>query len=499
MKPTTCHLLLPLVAGMLFAAAQMDSAAYACSEVILPGSAPVVSARTMDFETNLASSIVVVPRHLSWTTDTPYPGNRYGLRWENKYGFVGVDLLGETGLPAIIGEKFADGMNEAGLSAAVLWLSVTEYPRPTRNPGLLSNRDLVAWVLGNFKTVDEVSDGLKKVRLWQQTLAFILDFNLHLVVHDDQGNSAVFEWVNGEIKEYREARYKGVLTNDPPYNEQSANLANFTKFTNEDPWDNQLKQYDEGGGMEPIPGDHTPKSRFGRLWTMLRFLHQTPPVLETSYTAETLQSDWKIQQGFHVMHHVDANVGECNHPADWNPMGPHFYTMWTVVRDHTNRRFYYTGARNQSPQVIDLNALDFAARRMKRIAAADDLYNPLQASLNDVGGSASATPSFGTGTVSLDISIEVPDAYDGRTGNYYIYAKTADGKLRVFDGDTWSEATWSSTLPACASGRLGTTTFHVLTDTAQSNWQGARFYAGFGRSPADMFANGKAGLVYTMD
>src|SRR5262249_34589527 len=42
------------------------------------------------------------------------------------------------------------------------------------------------------------------------------------------------------------------------------------------------------------------------------------------------------------------------------------WTMWSVVRDHTHRKYYFTTAFNGIMRVIDLNALDFDAPASKQ-------------------------------------------------------------------------------------------------------------------------------------
>jgi penicillin V acylase-like amidase (Ntn superfamily) len=55
----------------------------------------------------------------------------------------------------------SDGLNEAGLSANILWLAESEYPAFDQSKPGLSVAAWAQYVLDNFSTVQEVADALR--------------------------------------------------------------------------------------------------------------------------------------------------------------------------------------------------------------------------------------------------------------------------------------------------------------------------------------------------
>ena len=76
---------------------------------------------------------------------------------EEPYGFVGVNA---AGLPYA-----TDGMNEAGLTVGVLFFpGFAEFQEPNsdQQTTTISSVDIANYLLGNFKTVEEVRQAMPK-------------------------------------------------------------------------------------------------------------------------------------------------------------------------------------------------------------------------------------------------------------------------------------------------------------------------------------------------
>ena len=208
-----------LVAGLLGVsmAAMPVAPAMACSDIVLQGKGGrSVSARTVDFEVDLQQRFVLVGRNQAWQSNAP--GNARGVSWRNKLGFVGANTLDEI-------DNMFDGINEAGLGVGILWIDEADYPTPTNPATALSVLDLAAYVLGQFRNVGEVKAALAKVTVWGEFSAEIKEvLPAHLVVHDADGASAVFEWIGGTLRVY-DRDYAGVMTNDPAYPVQLARIS----------------------------------------------------------------------------------------------------------------------------------------------------------------------------------------------------------------------------------------------------------------------------------
>lgn len=179
-----------------------------CTDLRLVRLAQRVSARTLDFAYELESRLQVVPRGQRWSA-TPTDTDAPELSWENSLGFVAVDGFGFDSI-------FADGLNEAGLSVATLWLPETDLSKePPQSPGTpaVDFVQLAGWLLGTCGTVAEVKQALAGVRLWNapirrlwpadrpvpDILRPMMDFAFteHLAIHDAGGGDIVVEFLDG--------------------------------------------------------------------------------------------------------------------------------------------------------------------------------------------------------------------------------------------------------------------------------------------------------------
>ncbi len=80
---------------------------------------------------------------------------------------------------------------------------------------------------------------------------------LHLAIEDSTGDSAIVEYIDGEPVVHHGCEYR-VMTNDPAYDEQLANLARYD-FTN-------------ATRQTPLPGNVDPRDRFVRASYYLQML-----------------------------------------------------------------------------------------------------------------------------------------------------------------------------------------------------------------------------------
>ncbi|MEM9185057.1 MAG: linear amide C-N hydrolase [Planctomycetota bacterium] len=121
--------------------------------------------------------------------------------WTSSYGSVTFNQYGR--------EFPNDGMNEAGLVVAVMWLAETRYPAADDRPSVTSAQ----WVqhqLDTAATVAEVIASDRRVRVMPTAGAPV-----HYLVADASGAAAVIEWVGGERRVYTgDSLPVPVLTND---------------------------------------------------------------------------------------------------------------------------------------------------------------------------------------------------------------------------------------------------------------------------------------------
>jgi choloylglycine hydrolase len=201
------------VAGALligFAGLAALSSSWACTRLVFHGeNGQVVTARSMDWKSDIVSNLWVLPRGME-RTGKAGPNS---LRWTSRYGSVitsGYDV------------STTDGVNEAGLNANLLWLVESQYPAfgAGSKPGLT----IAAWaqyVLDNFATVQEAVAALEK-----EPFTIVSDnvpgenrlTTLHLSMSDASGDSAIVEYIGGRQVIHHGRQYQ-VMTNSPMAND----------------------------------------------------------------------------------------------------------------------------------------------------------------------------------------------------------------------------------------------------------------------------------------
>lgn len=316
--------------------------------VRLPGMR--VSARTLDFAIEVGSQVRVVPRGQAWTamaTGTPVAP----LTWTNDHGFVALDGFG---FPTL----FADGLNEAGLSVATLWLPETSLPTTAPDAGTGPAVDFVnlaGWLMGTCATVAEVRAALGSVQVWSPRVEQMWpagtpmpagvqamaphQFTEHLAVHDAHGGDIVVEFTSAGMRVHDNPI--GVLTNSPTFDWHLTNLRNYIGLTNRDDDPVNLMGMPvtptgNGTGLLGMPGDVTPPSRFVRATVL------------TQVSVDAADRRAAVNQAFHSLDLVAV-------PRFIAQSGD--YTQWRVVRDHDARVLYVRSYDGWATDVHDLSAL----------------------------------------------------------------------------------------------------------------------------------------------
>ncbi len=318
-----------LFLSIIFCLLIINNTTLACSEFFLNQGGYPTSARTMDFVSDLKSKFVVNYRG---TERTSYINNAKGkaLTWTSKYGSITVNCLDFA---------VADGINEKGLSGAILWLGPTEYAKPGKKPALTYAK-WIQYFLDNCEDVKQAIRLAKKI----DVLAYPLEgFNegkpapLHLVLHDAKGKTAVFEYKEGKLRIYKPKR-NPVLTNGPFYKEQ---LKNVDKYND-----------DEETFKAPLVMESV--YRFARLSLVLD-------------KAETVNDHQEaINRTFNVMNLVTMPRLNDENIKTAPP------TLWRLVRDHSNLVYYINPSGVPFTKWINLKNIDFSGKiKYKQISVKD--------------------------------------------------------------------------------------------------------------------------------
>jgi choloylglycine hydrolase len=317
-------------------------AALACTDFQIKSSDhTIITARSMEWGDEINSKLRICPRQEKHAGVTP--SGQKGLSWQSKYGYVGVDCYGR--------DTVIDGINEKGLSVGGLWFPGAIYQQisPGQSEKTISALDLCAWMLGNFATVAEAKSALNSIVVWAEEEPEIKTIpTLHFALHDALGENAVIEFVDGQRKCYDNPN--GVLTNAPSFDWHLTNLCNYLMVRPDNPepvtiGDTVLAPPGQGGGFMGIPGDWTPASRFVRTTAMLRFAKTVPDKTQAIILAQ------------HILNAVDIPLGSVR-PDNGNIVHSD-YTQWALIKDLTNKIFYYRSYDNMQLRSIDLKRIDF--------------------------------------------------------------------------------------------------------------------------------------------
>jgi choloylglycine hydrolase len=193
--------------------------------------------RNMDWFEDIRTNLWVLPRGMARDGLT----ERNPLRWTSRFGSL-IATAYDAGA--------CDGINEAGLAVHMLYLPETSTgPRDPNVPGL----SISEWVQWRLDVCGSVAEAVERTRAGMDQLQMAVEATsgkaatVHLALNDASGDSAVFECLDGEIRIYHGRRLL-VMTNQPSFDQQLANLRRFRGF----------------GGDERLPGAHEPADRFVR-------------------------------------------------------------------------------------------------------------------------------------------------------------------------------------------------------------------------------------------
>ncbi len=282
----------------------------------------VVVSRTMDWPESTQPVLTVFPRGLK-RDGGQFAGHvidrKNPARWTSKYGSV---------VTTISGLGTADGVNEKGLAVHMLYLVTTDFgPRDPSKVGV--NAGLWAqYLLDGAATVDQALDLMKGA----QPIMIEHDgmkATVHLAMEDASGDSAVLEYIGGKLVVHHGHQYR-VMTNDPTYDEQ---LANLTKY-----------DFSHATRQTPLLGNVDPRDRFVRSAYYLQMLRE--PKTEREAMAGIIA----------IARNASVPFGAPN-----NQPGTLYNTEYRTAIDLTNRRYFFELSTAPNLIWIDLKKLDFSS------------------------------------------------------------------------------------------------------------------------------------------
>jgi len=319
-----------IVVSLIAAAVLATSVApvAACTrELYVAKDGTVIVGRSMDWGEDMASNMWVLPRGMK----RDGRGGKNTISWVSKYGSLIVSAYD-------IGT--AEGMNEKGLVVNELALVESNYGKPAEGAKVISLSTWPQYVLDRFATVAEAVADLRKEEFRVQTVVLGTGrpANMHLVISDATGDSAVFEYIDGKLVIHHGKQYK-VVTNSPTYDKQLA----------------IMEYWKEAGGLEKsLPGTSRAADRFVRASYLLDAL---PAEASKQYISGTPQQNFRFHAPMSVlslMRSVGTPLGFSLQEQPWVSS-----TIWRTISDSTNRVVIFDSAMAPSTFWVKLDDLDF--------------------------------------------------------------------------------------------------------------------------------------------
>ncbi|MDX2086959.1 MAG: linear amide C-N hydrolase [Kofleriaceae bacterium] len=308
--------------------------ATACTRVLWnDNDKAVLVARTMDWPESTQPEIIVFPRGIE--RDGGHLGpvlvvKNHPLVWTSKYGSI---VTGVYGLGA------ADGFNERGLGAHMLYLNATDFgPRDESKPGVQAGLwaqyllDTAATVEEALALIDQIQPVMVEHRGRKATV--------HLALEDATGDSAIVEYIDGKPIIHHGRDYT-VMTNDPPYDQQLALL--------------KKQDLSKPSSELALPGNVNPRDRFVRA-TYFRSLLPEP---KTEREA--------VASMFAIARNVSVPFG-----APYKNMGV-YDTEYRTVMDLTNKRYFFELTTTPNVIWIDLTKVSLKRGAPVRMLHPDDV------------------------------------------------------------------------------------------------------------------------------
>lgn len=300
--------------------------AEACTRILYVGTEQtVITGRSMDWSEDIQSNLWIFPKGMH--RNSAAGGNSF--TWISKWGSL-VTSGYEAGT--------ADGMNEKGLVANLLYLVESNYGKHPSTKPLLSTSIWAQYVLDNFATVKEAVAFLSTEPFFVSapTLPNGKPAHLHLAISDPAGDSAIFEYIDGQLVIHHGSQYL-VMTNSPAYDQQLA----------------LNKYWEDIGGTTFLPGTNRAADRFARASF---FLNSIPKKVDPHFITAVPKQSFNFQavaSVLSVMRSVSVPLGITT------PNQPNIAsTLWRTAADQKSMIYYFDSATSPNTFWVSLSELN---------------------------------------------------------------------------------------------------------------------------------------------
>lgn len=247
--------------------------------------------RNLDYEFSYGERITITPR-------------LYPIKFKNieelksHYAIIGMAHIASD-YPL-----YYEAANEMGLAMAGLnFVGNASFYEYDNNKNNVCGFELILYILGLAKNVSEAISLINGLNLVGTPFSNSYpNASLHYLI-SDKNMSITLEFESDGMHIYN--NYINVLTNNPPFLYQVANLNNYLNLTPDEPTNRfssaiDFKKYSRGMGAIGLPGDLSSESRFVRA---------------AFYTANSKSFDGElsnVNQFFHILDSVSQIRGGCH-------------------------------------------------------------------------------------------------------------------------------------------------------------------------------------------
>lgn len=285
--------------------------------------------RTLDYEFSYGEEIVITPRKF------PLNFRHMGTQKEH-YAIIGMAHVAENT------PLYYDAINEKGLGMAGLnFVGNAVYRMPIDGKENVASFEFIPWILGQCATVAEVREFLARINLVGDFFSASLPAaQLHWLLAD-KDESITIESIRDGLKIYDNPA--GVLTNNPPFDQQMLQLNNFMHLSPKAPknqFSDKLPLFPHSRGMGGLglPGDLSSQSRFVRV-----------AFVKLNSVSGDSEAE-SVSQFFHILGSVDQQRGCCEVDD-----GKYEYTIYTSCCNASKGIYYYTTYGNHQITGVDMN------------------------------------------------------------------------------------------------------------------------------------------------
>jgi choloylglycine hydrolase len=294
--------------------------------------------RTLDYEFSYGEGVTITPRNFTFNF-------RNVESKKSHYAIIGMAYV-QDNYPL-----YYDAVNEKGLAMAGLnFVGNAHYREKDDGKDNICQFEFIPWILSQCSSVKEAKSLLSKINITNQPFSDQLPVSqLHWIIADSNGAITV-ESVKGGINVYDNP--VGVLTNNPPFDQQMFSLNNYRHLSPKSPQntfskDLNLQLYSRGMGAIGLPGDLSSQSRFIRVaYTKMNSLSKDD---EKS----------SVSQFFHILASVYQQRGCCD-------LGDNKFeiTIYTSCCNATKGIYYYTTYDNHQISAVDMRKVDLNASKL---------------------------------------------------------------------------------------------------------------------------------------